>query len=281
LGTLGDTKELVQSMPHLRLLQWLLGKFQGWFSEGLLDGVDRIAKAVGSLALLGAAALLLLSYLVLGIRASDVASVFIGLLGVPLATVLLHYFAAKFLDVGGPLLRESPSGFSSKAFLDCAALGSVLLAVFAVLGGFYYLFQGAVEMAVISLAAAPIFLYVCGVALNPSVINVTVGERTSAGAEAMGIVAFFAKLVLRLVPFVFGVGLVAACLGTGYITIRGIINPMIAAMMLPFLTRALVFLALFPVIVYILFLFVYLLTDVLRAVLAVPGKLDALRRDRK
>jgi len=80
------------------------------------------------------------------------------------------------------------------------------------------------------------------------------------------------------VPFVFGVGMVAALLGTGYLFFKSVASePFIAMLLLPTIGPGLVAVALFPIIAYLVFLFLYLLVDLLRAVLVVPGKLDALR----
>lgn len=278
LRMLGASDDLVESMPHLRLVQRFLEMIKGVFSETLLNGIDRWAKAVGSIALLAAASFLLLSLLVLGIRGNAVPLLLGGLIGVPLVTVLVHFLAARFLDAGRSLLRESPSAFSSSAFLQCLGLALFVAAVLALLGGLVTLVQGKFLFAIPALAAAPIYLYLCGVALNPGLVNVQVGQRATAGEEAISILMFLFKLPLRLVPFVFGVGMVAALLGTGYLFFKSVASePFFAMLLLPTIGPGLVGVALFPIVAYLVFLFLYLLVDLLRAVLVVPGKLDALR----
>ncbi len=287
IETLGDQEGLVQQMPHLRLIQKLLDKLQGCFSAKLLDGVDRWAKGIGSVALLLAAAFLMLSYLVTAIAHGEMIElmgggraqyVLIALVAIPLGILLMHFMASKFLDAGRSLLSESPSAFSSTAFLHCYALGNLLLGGVAILGGLLSLISGSFVQAIGLLAAAPVLFYVCGVALNPALINVRVGHRASAGEEAIGILAFLYKLPLRLVPFVFGVGMVAAFLGSLYVAIRLMADSSWLMLLQP-LTMVLVVLALFPIIAYLLFLLLYLVVDVLRAILAIPAKLDALRKD--
>ena len=278
LQQIAESRDLVETMPHLRMVQRFLEMLQRVFSENLLNTVDRWAKPIGSIGLLVAACFLMLGLIVLGIRANAATFLLGGIIGVPLVTVLVHFIAAKFLDAGGPLLRESPSAFSSPAFLHCFALASFLGAVFSVLAGLFSLIQGSFAVAIPGLVLAFVYLYAGGVALNPSVVNVEVGQRASAGQEAIGILMFMFKLLLRLVPFVFGVGMVAAFLGTGYLFIRTIASePFFAMMMLPAFGPGLIAVALFPIIAYLLFLFLYLVVDVLRAILVVPGKLDALR----
>lgn len=279
LQKLGTSDDLVEVMPHLRLVQRFLELLQRAFSENMLNTIDRWAKVVGSFALIAAALVLMLGLMILGIRASSVPLVLGGLIGVPLVTILAHFLAAKFLDAGRALLRESPSAFSSASFLHCFGLAMFLGAVFAVFTSLMTMIQGAFVLAIPTLALAPIYLYLCGVALNPETVNVEVGQQATAGQEAIGILMFLFKLPLRLVPFVFGVGMVAAFLGTGYLLIRSVASPpMVGMMMLPAFGPGLIGVAMFPIIAYLIFLFLYLLVDLLRAILVIPGKLDNLRK---
>src|SRR5690606_7630780 len=121
-------------------------------------------------------------------------------------------------------------------------------------------------------------------------VNVQVGEG-SAGEEAIGIITTFFKATLKLVPLIFfllavvgGVTLLAGFFGerAAAAVSRGV------AAMVPVPVDALpyglvgsgivVFACLVPLVGYFVFLLQYLLLDVMRAILSVPAKLDALQR---
>jgi TRAP-type C4-dicarboxylate transport system permease small subunit len=122
--------------------------------------------------------------------------------------------------------------------------------------------------------------------LHPKIVNVDVGEG-SAGEEAIGILTTFMKAKLKIVPLFFFLLAVMGAL----IVLAGFFGDRMAASFaqyvpipmggLPFgfVGAALIVAAcLVPILVYFIFLIQYLILDVIRAILAVPGKLDALRR---
>jgi hypothetical protein len=275
---LGRSTDLVESMPHLRLVRALLARLRGWVSRDLLDSVDRWAKATGSIALLASAVLLLLAFVICGIRGESVGLVVAGLVAIPLVTVLAHFVGAMFTDAGGSLLRESPSALASASFLDCFGLVAFLGAVAALVGGVVGAVEGEGMVLVSGVAAALVLVYVGGVSLNPESIHVDVRRTAGAGEEAIGILMFLFKLPLRLVPFFFGVGLVAAFFATAVLFWQSMTAEPFVVQMTAMPTARTVFgVAISPFVAYVVFLLLYLLVDVLRAVLVIPGKLDALR----
>lgn len=124
------------------------------------------------------------------------------------------------------------------------------------------------------------------VCLSPGIAGV-LQKESSAGQEAVGLVSFLLKAQLVLLPLVYLIFAVAGVL----LTIVGTVGappPAISygVMLVPALMGAAsliglsvqIFGALIVVIVYFLFLLGYLWVDVIRAILGVPAKLDALRR---
>jgi len=275
---LGSAEDLIDSLPHLRLVRALLERLRKWVSRDLLDSVDRWAKATGSITLLAAAALLLLAFLIVGIRGESVVLVLGGLVGVPVFTVLAHFVGAMFMDAGRSLLRESPSSLSSASFLTCFGLAAFLGAVLVLVAGVVAAATGNAPTLVGSVAGAVVLVYVGGLALSPDSINVDVGGKASAGEEAIGILMFLFKLPLRLVPVVFGVGLLVGFFGAAALLWKSVAAEPFEAQIAAIPAATVVFgVAVFPLAAYLLFLLLYLEVDLLRAVLVIPGKLDALR----
>ncbi|MCP4659122.1 MAG: DUF4339 domain-containing protein [bacterium] len=274
---LHEAEEAIAAMPHLRLVKALLDFLKKAISEKLLDAIDRNAKKVGNLAYVAAALLFVLLFLILAIRIRSFQPVLMAV-GIAVATVLGHYVAVLFLDAGTSLIRKAPSELSSRAFLlSFGLLASVGAVVCLFLGMFQLGGAGGLIDCGIMVGACLVLLYAGGVALSPSSVNVTVGEEAGAGEEAIGILMFLLKLPLRLVPFMFGVGTVVGVGAACYFLVLAFTDqfaflPIVA---LP-VAGAVLALALLPLNVYLAFLLLYLLVDVIRAVLLVPVKLEGL-----
>ena len=273
--------------PHLRLVQKFLGWLKGVLSTRLLDGFDRTLMGFGHLAYMFASLVFVLFYAIAGIKI-DSSQIFLGsvLVVLPMA-VILHFTAGAFLHSGVQLIRKSPSELASRSFLDCYGLLTLTAALVAVIYGFVQLFQrgsDGLSSLAINLGAAVLLTYLAGAALNPDSLNIEIGGRAGAGAEAIGIIAFLAKLGLRLVPTLFGVGALLGAIASLFV-FSGLfeddpylmLRPVFAGKSTLEVTGWSLLVGLLPFAAYLLFLFEYLLLDLWRAVLVVPSKLDALR----
>ena len=277
---LRDSRDPHGYLPHLKLLDSTLNWFKQHLSPQRLSSIDDTAKKVGHIALIVSAFLIFLFGVIFSIKAGD-AAVFLAYLLVLPALLIAQYVAVKFLDAGGSLIAKTPSSLSSRAVPECFALLALIATIGALVGGIGAAIVGeSVVPFGIGLGISLVLLYMVGAALNASSLNVEVTGDASAGQEAIGILSFLLKLNLRLVPFVFGVG---GILGT-----LGVIVALIQVIRANEFTVAIVsieawgtfmfvlWIALLPFAVYLSFLIYYLLLDVLRAILTVPGKLDRL-----
>lgn len=273
--------DMASSMPHLRWVAALLEWLKKVISGNLLDGVDRVSKQVGNIAYPVAALLLVLFFCIQAIQANQLNWFFLAILVIIPVAMVLHYTAARFLDAGGRLIAASPSKLHSRTFLQCFGLLAFVGALATLIFGIYGAIQEKSFPAFgISLGLAAILTYVGGAALSPASLNVEVGEEVGAGEEAIGILTFLLKLPLRLVPFLFAVGTVVGSVAGLYILFQLFSEdgfPYFAGMGPMELTTNVLGLGLVPLFVYLYFVLLYLGLDVLRAILQVPGKLDALR----
>jgi hypothetical protein len=117
-----------------------------------------------------------------------------------------------------------------------------------------------------------LFDAVAFIALHPTLTNTSVGESLSAGEEAIGLLSFLVKIVVRIVPIAFGVGTVIGTVGllfgavsvvrTGLLTAgRDSLGLIALCACLPFAS-------------YVFFAFYHLSLDILRAILELPRKLE-------
>ena len=130
----------------------------------------------------------------------------------------------------------------------------------------------------LGLAESLLLLYLVGVALNPSAVNVRLSDDVGAGEEVTGILMFLLKLPLRLVPVTFGLGMIGSLCASFYFLIKSFGDDGLRlqgdAMMA---TGSLFGVVLMPFVVYLSFLLLYLVVDIVRAILIVPVRLKELK----
>lgn len=273
--------DVTETLPHLRLVRLLLRGLRRMLTESGMGAADLLARQTGHLTYVAAALLLVLGFLILGIRSDSFRLSFGALLLLAPAAILLHYVAALFLDAGAALLRKSPSELSSPAVLTFFALAFFSGALLCFFLGLYRLILGGTFLNFgLWVGFTAVLLYACGVALNPATVNVHPGSGLSAGEEALGISMFLLKLPVRMVPFLFGVGSVVGLCAAIYLVY-------LVCSQEPFLiiddayriASYVLEVALLPLAIYLLFALSSLLVEILRAILRIPARIDALRAD--
>jgi hypothetical protein len=251
----------------------------GYFLDFLEPNVKWLTKA-GLLGLYVAALLGLVSSIVLPLR-YDLhfgISLSAGVLWF-LLCIVIHYTAWKFLPVLEHIIRSTPTQFSSKAFLDSFALVAGLAGVAALLIGlFFWIKTSSFEVFMTGLFVFIFCEYVMCLCLNPQTLNIRISEHASAGDEFVGLVSFFMKGFLKIVPIAFGSGIIL-----GILSILTLLFSKLKSMgqILEAIYGAGTFMtaALLPVTAYVFFLAYYFVIDLARALLAIPPKLDRLKSD--
>ncbi len=286
--TLASSDDSSALTPHLTLLDRLLGGLRGMLSENLLHGVNSLLSNLGHIAFALAVIVLVLTQIIFAIKVETFEAVVMAIfLTLPLGFVL-HFAAARFLHSGASLISGSPSRLSSRSFLDVFALLSVSGGIAALVVLSYAGFKqrevtDSIDFAMIGTAFGLFLflLFVCGCALQPRTVNVEVSGDTSAGDEALGIIAFLAKLGLRLVPVGFGVGSAIALFTAVKLMLQVFDGEYFAFMgqafgVLPMPGGDLLNIGLMPLFAYLTFLTVYLVLDLYRAILATPRRIEDL-----
>lgn len=268
------------SLPHLAGLSRLLDWLQERLSVEKLNTVDRVSRGVGHWSYLLAVLVLAVAWIILGAKAKEGSAIAIGLIGLPLGGIVLHYIGTRFLDAGPVLLAKSPSQVSQDAFLRCFGLLALLGALGSFLQAIWVLFDdGNVTQCAAGLALGLILVYVGGLSLSPESVHVEVVEEAGAGEEALGVLMFLVKLPLRLVYIAFAAGAVAV-LCVAFVGLYEAFDASgfgaFAALSQAVFAAAVV--ALLPFLVYLLFLTSYFLLAIYRAILAVPTKIEQLEK---
>ncbi|HEY5552318.1 MAG TPA: hypothetical protein VIK52_10545 [Opitutaceae bacterium] len=255
-------------------------------SPGLLENSLGFSKRIGHYAVLAGAVFTVIYGLIMAIKMEAfqlliTALVFVGVIAVA------QFAAGRFLDAADKLISSTPGRVSNPAFFECTGLIMIILAVALLLSGFgVAIYARSFAVLLVPLIGVVLLLSFATIMLHPGVVNVAVGEGT-AGEEAIGILTTLIKAKLKIVPLIF---FLIAILGA-LIVLAGFFGDRFAmsfaqyvpvnlgGMPFGFVGAALIVVAcMVPILVYFFFLLQYLFFDVVRSILAVPGKLDALRR---
>lgn len=263
----------------------LLGKFIEWLrgkmTAGLLNFFIKWLSLIGHYALIVAAVLGFIFCIIVAIRANSFSAFIEGIAWVILVAVV-QYTAYRFSTAGDTLIKNNPTRLSSKAFLDCLAF-LVLLAgvVIFIVNTVVAIRGGGIDYFLIGLGILIFCWFVTLVAFNPETASMEIVEEASAGEEAIGIITFFLKKLLRLVPIVFGVGIVVYTILL-LIDAFGLFGSEFKLAQAYHIGRLhaqqILLFGLLPFLSYLIFVVFFLSIDVIRAILAIPGKLDKLSR---
>ncbi|MBN2301962.1 MAG: hypothetical protein JXN60_05540 [Lentisphaerae bacterium] len=248
-----------------KLLDWARSTFPANMFEGITDWFTRY----GHTGIVLSAAVSLIFWIIASFRLGENMGFWSAILrgvGYAILIVILQYTATKFLTAGQDLVKSSPSRLGSAAFLDCLAL---LTGIVGIIGFIVAIAHREWAAFFVGLGVWGLCDSISLVALHPSIANIIISKNTAAGEEAIGILSFLIKAVVRVVPIVFGVGSFVGLLVLTVSTIgvfpvsagRNALNMIVACACLPFAT-------------YILFVLYHLIIDVLRAILVLPGKID-------
>ena len=278
--------------PRKHVLDMLIELIQGQFPAEFVESSSRILTVCGHWGLYVGMAMLLVFGIVIGPTVGSLPLALAMSAAGILVLIVLQYASGKFLAALDMLNRNTPGRISSKALPDCFALltmcaGIALLVVLVIValplrsfsvGSFSI---GSVSIVFFAIGVFILCEYAAILSLTLEALNIEVGSGASASAEAVGILTFLAKLLLRLVPVAFGVGValgICHLIVTGASVASGPKSETVETIQLvtAMLTsgNALFIFAALPIAAYVLFLVAHLFIDVLHSILKLPRLLE-------
>lgn len=265
----------------VRILEKVYAWVEGLLNVKLLDFSTTWAGRIGHWALVAAAGLGFLFSFIFAIRVNKFDSFLIGIIWF-LVVFVIQFTAQRFLGAGQTLIRNNPSRLASRAFLECVAFLSAILGVVVLIMSIVTAIRMGGIMPFLGGLGGFIFLeFLAMVTFHPETITMEIVDETSAGQEFLGIVTYILKAVMRLVPIIFGLGVVIL---TVYLFIDGIglfgneMKTVSAWMKIQMHAPQILTFALLPFLSYIMFVMFYLIVDIYRAILVIPEKLDQLKK---
>lgn len=260
-----DPKTSIHKIDHI--LNWV----RETFPPDMFDKMANWCAKYGHAGIVAAQILVLVFFALKAVKTGSFSRVFYGV-GAALLLIILQYTAEKFLYAGKQLIQSTPSSLSSTAFLDCTAL---IMEISGVLIFISMATQGIMN-ALVGLAIWGLFDSIAWTAIHPKMVNVSIEDEVRAGEEAIGILSFFAKAVLMIVPIAYGIGAIVGTLALALAIIAVAIGK--TAMSGQSAIWLIIVCACLPFLSYVAFMVYHLLIDLLQSILVLPRKLDETKK---
>jgi hypothetical protein len=244
--------------------------------------ISGVAGKTGVYSLYAAAALVLLGGVLLAIRGGNIRPLALGLV-LSFLLLVCQYVAQRLLGACDVAIRANKSVLSSLAIPNCA----FLLCAGGTLSGTLSLWWAAVETGVTNwflggVAVLAVGAFASIVAIQPAGISVHVNPHCRVGEEAVGVLTFLLKLLLRCTPIAFAAAVGFATFDAASVVMDLFRPPENPLQLMARITRAISALfaaASIPLVAYITMLLYYLTLDVISAIVSIPAKLDRLSSD--
>jgi hypothetical protein len=300
---------LDRSRPHTARYPFdvVLDGVRAQFTPEFVDSTTRIFVGCGHYCLYAAMLANCGIALVLGIKTGLLDPVLQGVVWL-LALAVLQYAAGRHCAALDRLNRTTPGSVATTVFLDSFALLNLVAGLAVVLGSAVLAVRSEAYWLILSgLLLFIVYEYLAFISLNPGTLGISVSSEAPADKEAIGLVSFLLKAIVRLSPVAFGAGVVcgtlrlfsacyllfvplegrdavAAFLGPEKLaSLETAVEPNSAGKMLEVwpaqVTAAaatwwIIGFAALPFLAYVFFLLFHLLLEVIRAVLLIPGRPD-------
>lgn len=244
--------------------------------------ISRVAGTAGLYVTYAAALVTLALGVVIDIHTKQIAMVWLNLF-CACAMIGVQYATSKLLAAGARTIQLNPSTLASAAIPDCTAV-LTFLGTFGAFAGLMWagINTGLFRFEFAAMLVLTVGTFVAIAALHPTGITVTQKKDCLASEDALGILTFFVKLMLRSCPVVFCVAVVAGTFEMGRLAINIIrsdvsaFDPEIDGFEAGFLIGLLINAVAIPIYVYFSAVLYYLTLDTVSAILSLPAKVDAI-----
>ena len=209
--------------PRKHPFDMLIELIRRQFSARFVDSSSQFFSVVGHYGLFVGMAMLLVQALVVGLKTHTLPILLAASVANILVLVVLQYACGKFLTSLETLNRSTSGRVSSTTVPDCFALlsmaaGPTLLALMVTAA----LPLGSFTMILLAIGAFILCEFVAILSLRPETLNIKVEPDVSAGEESLGVGSFLAKLILRIAPVAYGLGVAISVCGLIVVSARAV-----------------------------------------------------------
>ena len=248
------------------LMEKIVSSIEKTVGVDFINSFSRILEQVHSTAVLIASGVLLITGLVaynqLGISWLIYAALF-----APVIILGVSFFAESFHQACDDLISSNETTLSNGAYLRFTAVLSFLAAITLFIGGLVLLIKGDLDVSIsVSILISAFFLLLSTAPLfNPSLLNISITQKSSSGEDFIALLSlnlkvmvFFEKIISRLLIIGGGLFLIISLFESlPYIYVG-------AGMLVTGIT--------FPILVYIIFIFLYFWFSILSSILSLGRK---------
>jgi hypothetical protein len=246
----------------------------------LAETISGVAGQIGVLALYVSAAITLIGGILLAVRGNSFGA-FVAGVGVTIGVLVGQYIAYRLLGACRTAIVANRSILSSLAIPDSVSLLIAVATIAGVIGLIWTSIQaGQLVFFVAASGVLAVGAFAALTAVTPAGLSVDVEPDCRAAQEAVGVLTFVVKLILRCTPLLFASGVAFAT----YRLIASVVFVMKAEAREGFLAQQDVAAAVsilfaviaIPIYAYVVMLLYYLTLDVIAAIVSLPGKLDLI-----
>ena len=180
----------------------------------------------------------------------------------PIVILFIAYLAKDFHDACSGLIRSNTTTLGNNAFLRFSAIISLILSAIAFISAFVAMFNGSLAITIWSLLVSLLLFISAGTQFNPSLLNVEINKKSSAGED---FIALFSLSLKSLVYFEKMISTILVVLGNVYLISNLFIQK------IGFFLSGLGFLSAgisFPILIYISFIIFWFFNSVFLAILS-------------
>jgi hypothetical protein len=194
--------------------------------------------------------------------------------------LVAQYVAQRLLGACDVAIQSNKSVLSSLAIPQCAFVFFAASAISGALSLWWMAAETAeVKLLLGGLAVLAVGTFAALVAIQPSGVSVDVNPDCRVGEEAVGVLTFLLKVLLRCAPIAFAAAVCFATFETASVVLAIFRGREDGLILFSRITQAIGYLfaaASIPLAAYIAMLVYYLTLDVISAIVSIPGKLDVL-----
>jgi|GEM_PF-2093789 len=260
-----------------------LGRLRAIFTAALLEKVEGWIQSLTRIAVPIAGVLGAL-LLIIGAIRLDSLMLFLSSGAWLVLCALFYYVGSKLIRVCENTIRNNPFSIASQEFLDVLAVFYASIGITGLVAGFYMAVKvGSMLPLGIGFAVGLVNFYFVWLIVNPQLVSTFVRPSSTAGMDAIALLSLGNKSFLRFSKILYGI-LPAASV---FFFLRSLINAFGDNAAYQFSSIADIGIAFFmlaggllcPLIAYLIFIFAYMLLDVLRSILEMASRQTGLLPD--
>lgn len=281
----GETQATLSNLSSPAFFDRVLNTAREWLPLSTLESFSSRLTDWGALGIAVLMIICPLLALILAVKTNRLTDVLFSV-GIFCLLAVSGFTSQKLIHATAVLIKSTQSTMASTAFLDCCALVNILIGLVALACSIYAtLYFNMYIYAVVGVGCFAFFEYTAWLSLHPKCLGITIESSSSAGQEALGILSYFFKLLVRFIPVGFFAGIAMSILGFVWAGINmlglygggGSEAALIQGATIAIITSGILICSVsLPFLGYFIFVFGCIQLDLMKALLNISNKIDKM-----